>query len=151
MVLLASQASAQTARGDAYVIGGPGQFRNDAVVYKAAGAEYISADGVGAALEVGEVTGVATHVVGRPARSTVTTGVHVVIATSNQSRRVQPFVLAGLAYESDPLSDSSLALMFGGGANMWLGTHIGVRLDVRVPFVLVKGGGGIAAVGLVVR
>ena len=152
-VFYADHVSAQTSHGEAYIVSGPGKFGDDAMVYTSAAAEYITSRGIGAALELGRVSGVRSNAPGGPSRSAATAGINLVLplATGATTRRVQPFAIAGLAFLSNPLSDSSLAYMFGGGANVWIGKHVGARLDFRMPIALLSGGGGIAAVGMVVR
>src|SRR4051812_37230005 len=112
-----NQASAQTAGGHAYAIGGPGKFGDDSIVFAGGGLEYVNVHGVGGAFEVGRVTGAKTNVPGAPPRSSFVWGGHLIVplAPGNSAKRVQPFMFAGIAFPVDPIADSSYALMFGAG------------------------------------
>jgi hypothetical protein len=132
--LLPAAAMAQSGRGQAYVMAGPGNFKNDdSVKYAAAGAEYIGRLGIGIAGEINWLWGVETF--GGPQLSTRLAGVHVSLplAPRYSIARVQPFAIAGLSLVGDPIGDSNLWYMFGGGANVWVSRHIAIRGELRLP------------------
>ena len=137
----------------AYALTGLGKFDGDALTYVAAGGEYISRSGVGVAGELGRVSGAHPFHAGEPERSTVVQGVYLIVplAKAGTTGRAHPFALTGIGFLTRNLGDSSFCYMLGGGANIDLTRHVGLRVDVRRPIALAPNGGAIGALGVTFR
>jgi hypothetical protein len=153
ILLLAAPAWAQQSHAHAYALTGVGKFADDTVTYVAAGGEYISRSGVGVAGELGRVSGARPFHAGEPERSTVVQGLYLIVplAKPGTTGRVHPFALTGVGFLTRNLGDSYFCYMLGGGANVDLTSHVGVRAEVRRPIALIEGGGAIGALGVTFR
>ena len=107
---------------------------------------------VGVAGEVGWLFGARPNVPGGPDRSTMVAGFHVIVPLIHASQpRVQPFLLGGLAFLKDAISDSSVAYVFGGGANVWAAKRVGLRAEFSVPVGFSSDTGWTVGLGFTVR
>ena len=75
------------------------------------------------------------------------------VATTPRSEHVRfaPFFVGGVSYFSNPQNDSYLGFVIGLGSNVWIGRHVALRLDGRIPFLATSGGGGTAGIGITLR
>ena len=151
-VIAASEASGQTSRVDGYVFAGPGKFTGDSVNFGAAGAEFISAKGLGLGLESGLYWGIGPYSYETRSERNRTFGVHFVATKPrSESSRFAPFFIGGVHFFSNPQKDSDMGFLIGAGSNIWLSRHLALRLDGRIPLLTLNGGGGTVGIGITVR
>lgn len=136
--------------GQAFAMAGPAVFADDNAWYASGGFEYLRGNGAGIGVEAAGAWGFADGP-GRPSRGP---GIFNVYATGQRvdpKARIRPFVLGDVGFASPAISDTSLVILLGAGANVWLTPSKGLRVDFRVPLGLASTDGAVIAVGLVVR
>lgn len=144
-------AQSATSRGQVFAMTGPAVFAEDSAWYASGGFEYLRANGAGIGVETAAAWGFAPNGPGMPRRGTGLLNVYATGQRVEPTARVQPFVLGGVGFVNPAISDTSLALLFGAGAHVWLRPGKGLRLDLRVPLGLASTDGVVMAVGLVIR